>query len=340
MTSLLSRRQCLKMLGILSAAPAVPSLFVEPARAEGCSGHCLSKTLPMMSTMVTITTADASRVRAEQAREKAFAAMRDLIPIFDRFDPNSRISWLNTHGRLRDVPPALSSVLEQAQEVSRLSGNRFDITILPLLDLYTRSLQKTGHPPPFGEVKRVRAGLGMDKIALGSKEVVFSHPGTQITLDGIAKGFIVDAAADVLKQEGIESALINAGGDIRAVGGKGRQPWIIGIQDPSGRRQAVQSVAVSDLAVATSGSYESFFDPLGTHHHLIDSSQGSSPLRTVSATAIASTAASADAWSTAFFLLDPEESVGLAGALQSVQTLVITRGGRTFRTDGWPGRPA
>jgi len=332
----LTRRQCLKLLGAAGLACSAPALFVHPAGAVGLHQDAsVSKTLPMMNTLVSMTVQDPSRERATQAMETAFQSMHDLVPIFNRFDPASHVSHLNSTGVLRDVPPPLAQVLKSAQELSLSSSQSFDITILPLLELTQSSLQTMGHPPHLHEVKELMSAIGQDKVSMHSGTVRFAHPDTRITLDGIAKGFIVDRAAAVLKSQGIASAMINAGGDIRVVGDTKGHPWHIGIQDPSGRKSHVQTVALTDMAVATSGSYEDYFDPLMRHHHLVGSDATGSPRRVISATAVAPSAMLADGLSTALFLLPPKQAVSLASSLKNVEASIITQGGRSFTSANW-----
>jgi len=236
----LTRRQCLKLMGAAGLACSAPGLFLRPAGAAGLHGQDqVSRTLPMMNTLVTITIHDSSRQRAVQAMESAFEAMGKLVPVFDRFDPGSHVSHLNATGVLRDVPPALARVLRTAQRVHVSSKRVFDVTILPLLELTEHSMQSTGHPPEHKAVKELLESIGQDNIHIGDNLIRFDRSETRITLDGIAKGYIVDQAANVLKRHSIDAAMINAGGDIRVLGSKQGRPWHIGIQDPSGRHTHV-----------------------------------------------------------------------------------------------------
>jgi thiamine biosynthesis lipoprotein len=267
--------------------------------------------------------------------ESAFEVMQELVRVFDRFDPASHVSHLNATGVLRDVPPALARVLRAAQRIHASSNRVFDVTILPLLELTERSLQTTGHPPEHKAVQELLGSIGLDRVHIGDHVIRFDRAETRITLDGIAKGYIVDQAANVLKRHSIDAAMINAGGDIRVLGSKQGRPWHIGIQDPSGQNTHVQTLALQDMAVATSGSYENYFDPLMRHHHLLDANGAGSPRRVVSATAVAPSAMMADSLSTTFFLLPPQQAVSLASSLNSVEASIITLGGRHFTSDSW-----
>ncbi len=330
----LPRRQCLKILGAFGIGSLVPSLYLEPAYGHKDLQKS-AKTMPMMGTMVTITIFDSSKEKASEMINRAFEKMAEFIPVFDRYNRQSHINWLNNYGLLKDVPPSLSNVLQNCRVLYHKSQNSFDVSVLPLLELYQRTFEKTGHSPSYAQIQNKKELVGFDRVNISSRKVSFQRSGMKISLDGIAKGFIVDMAADFLKSHGIDYALINAGGDIRAVQGKGRSPWIIGLEDPSGRKKCIQKITLKDMAVATSGNYENYFDPLGRHHHIIETGQGLSPKRTVSATAIAPSAMLADGLSTTAFVLSPEKSVQLANLFPKTETLIILHGGRRYSSSGW-----
>jgi thiamine biosynthesis lipoprotein len=331
----IDRRDCLKLIAALGLGSAVPAAAARPAAAAVAGKHEVSRTLPLMGTLVTITVFDESRQKVDEALERAFGAMRKAMPVFDRFDPGSRIAHLNDTGLLRDVPPGLGHVMRASSQLHEASRGMFDITVLPLLRIYKRTLQEKGRPPAWGEVREAASRTGFERVRISSGEIRLLQPGMQITLDGIAKGYIVDLAAESLRADNIQCALINAGGDIRAVGSKGGVPWRIGVRDPGGRKSYVRTIRLSDMAVATSGSYENHFDPLARHNHLIDAEAKGSPRRTVSATAVASSAMLADGLSTAFFVLEPEKAITLAESLAGVQATIFARGGRSFCSSGW-----
>ena len=337
--SRMSRRSSLKLIGALGLGISAPTIFFEPAPSlAGSAPHTLSRTIPLMSTLVSITVCDSSRDLAEEAQEKAFQTMKDLVPIFNRFDPNSRVSRLNRSGSLNDAPPHLMQVLGVSRDLFYQSGRVFDVTVLPLLDRQRESIVKTGRPLEFKEIREAFKCVGFEKVTFAPGKISFAHSGVRITLDGIAKGYIVDQAAKTLEKQGVKSALINAGGDIRAIGGKGSVPWRIGIRDPLGRKKHARTFDLTNMAVATSGNYENYFDPQARHHHIISKDLGDSPRRIISVTAMAGTAMLADGLSTALFLLGPEQGLKLIDSLPEAEALIMTRGGRTFKSSGWDHR--
>ena len=327
------RRNFLYSLAVLGLGAGIPVLTWAPQGKAQSRGQ-ISKTMPLMNTLVTIEIRDSSREHALEAQEAAFQAMREVLPIFDRFRTDSHISHLNQSGILRDVPQSLNQVLTACTDLYEHSQGHFDITILPLLQASRHALRRTGNPLPPRDIEELREVIGFQGVRYDPKNVRLDRSGMQITLDGIAKGHIVDRAVAALRTKGVHRALVNAGGDIRVIGGSLDLPWRIGIQDPTRKDRHLAQLALGQAAVATSGSYEQFFDPLARHHHLIDST-GYSPRRPLSVTVVAPTAMQADGLATALFLMPLDQGLQLASSLSGVQAAIITRGNRILTTPGW-----
>jgi thiamine biosynthesis lipoprotein len=187
---------------------------------------------------------------------------------------------------------------------------------------------------------------------MDGRNLSLSRSGMGLTLDGIAKGYIVDAMADALRAHGATRFLINAGGDIRAAGDRGDElPWTIAIRDPedsapswdseSWRRSVVPDlIRITSGAVATSGSYEVYFDREQLAHHIVQGRTGRSPDHAMSVTVTAATTMEADALATAVFVLGPVEGAGLINGLAGCECLIIDRQGKQVRSDGWSGMAA
>jgi thiamine biosynthesis lipoprotein len=151
-----------------------------------------------------------------------------------------------------------------------------------------------------------------------------------ITLDGIAKGYIVDRMADVLLQNGVPNFLINAGGDIRTAGTKGNGfPWTVAVQDPSKEGEFPDVMQMTDGAVATSGSYERRYG------HIVDSGLAESPEHNTSVTVSAPTSMTADAMATALFVMKPDDGLRLIGTLPGNECLIVDNRGEQRRSVGW-----
>ena len=334
----MNRRQCLQSIGMLGCGLlASPMILAGPARA-GLEPKLQEskKTLPLMGTLISITVLDSSLDKACQAQEKAFSRMKELISIFDRHNSATPISYLNEHGHLQAVHPDLLTVLRSSEKYYSLSEGSFDITILPLLErnqkLYSPGAAQVG----TSATKHKDLCVGSDYLEYSPKFVRFLKEDMQISMDGIAKGFIVDQAIYCLKEQGIDYALIEAGGDIRTIGNpKGQKTWKVGITDPWNKDGYVQILNLENGALATSGSYQRFFDTAQKHHHLIDSESGESPGHTVSCSVAAPTALEADALSTALFVKPPQKSLALANRLHNIEACLISPQGKLFSSRGW-----
>ncbi|MFP4587960.1 MAG: FAD:protein FMN transferase [Desulfohalobiaceae bacterium] len=333
----LTRRECLRYLGALGLGATASGLFLQPGFASSNSQlQQASRVLPLMGTMVRVTIYDPSRDKALQVQEEALQEMQRLIPIFNRFDSQGHLARLNRHKSLQDVPPELDLVLSQAIRLHQASSKSFDITVLPWLEEYEQRVEQTGYPPDPQRARELREALGMDKLQLGPGRVRLLHPEAKLTLDGIAKGYIVDRAAKLIQEQGISHALIDAGGDLRVIGGKDQaSPWMIGVQDPRGKQDYAQKLALRDMAVATSGDYQRFFSPGFRHHHLLHPGQDSSPGQTASCTVAAPSAMLADSLSTALFVLPIDKGLELARRFPQAQAHIIQKGGRRFSSQGW-----
>jgi thiamine biosynthesis lipoprotein len=153
-----------------------------------------------------------------------------------------------------------------------------------------------------------------------------------ITLDGIAKGYIVDRMAEVLLGNGVGNFLINAGGDIRTAGTKEEGlPWTVAVQDPTKQHQFPDVVQMTGGAVATSGGYER------SYHHIVHSETGALPEYSASVTVFAPTAMAADAMATTLFAMKPGDGLKLIDTLPGHECLIIDDLGAQRRSEGWKG---
>ena len=164
-------------------------------------------------------------------------------------------------------------------------------------------------------------------ISINGSTVTFAREGMGITLDGMAKGYIVDAGVIVLRDEGFSNVLVEAGGDLKASGWKANQEkWKIGIRSPrSGQGEVLETLSVQDRGVATSGDYLQAYSADLHNHHVIDPRVGRSPRRIASVTITAPTAALADGLSTAMMVLGPEDGARVISKMPGCEGIIITK---------------
>jgi thiamine biosynthesis lipoprotein len=299
-------------------------------------------TRPAMGTLVAVTALDGSKQRAEEAMGLAFQEMDRVIGLLNRYDRASALSHLNTEGAIDGAPPELSEVTLQALRLNELSRGAFDVTVQPLVDLFRSRAAPTDpgeappRPPTPGEVQDVLERVDGSAIEVRGRGIRFGKPRMGITLDGIAKGYIVDGMANRLSTHGIRDYLINAGGDIRSAGSReDGSAWRVGVQEPDGGQSFPDVVELSDGAVATSGSYEIYFDRERTLHHIVSSRTGASPQLSESVSVTAPSAADADALATSVFVMGPERGVAFIDSLPRCACLIVDREGRRWSSRRW-----
>jgi thiamine biosynthesis lipoprotein len=299
--------------------------------------HKVSETRLAMGTFVSMTLIHPNRDQAEETMGMAFHEIHRLTGLLNRFDDKTAVAQLNKDGYLNDIPSEMTEVVVGALHYYRISQGAFDITVKPLVDLFEEKLGgKNQVLPTRNEMKQALELVGSQKIQLGKGKIVFQKPGMGITLDGIAKGFVVDRVSQFLSEHKIENHLINAGGDIRTKGAKeDNRPWTVAIEDPSKRKNYPDIIQMRDGAVATSGNYEIFYDREKMFHHIVDPSSGLSPDSKNSVSVRAETTMEADALSTSVFVMNPAKGIEFMNALPRCEGLVVAKDGTLLKSRGW-----
>ncbi len=285
-----------------------------------------------MGTTVAITVLDQNETRALEAIEAAFAEVVRVDHLMSTWREMSQVSQLNREGRVA-AGPELIHVLEQARTVSEISGGAFDVTVKPLLDLFSSSFAEAGEPPSLTELDACLQLIGYRQIAVDGDQVSLPA-GVEITLGGIAKGYAIDLAVAALELGGIDHGLVNAGGDLGALGDRVGEPWRLAVRDPLEPEGLLATISLAGNAVATSGGYERFFDAGQKWHHLIDPRTGRSAAGVASVTVTAGSALDADALATAVFVLGEIDGLALVEDLDGVEALLVTDGGAIVASTG------
>ena len=275
---------------------------------------------------------------AAAALEAGFEELARLEALTTSYTDDSEVARLAaTDGWVQDVDPDVAELLRFSRQVAQRSDGAFDPTAGALVRLWG-----------FGREPAVPAASALDAAlaTIGWKQLEplsmlvdpgpdakgpprgwkLGRAGMELDLGGVAKGYGVDRAADLLAASG-GGCLVNAGGDLAVRGTKrDGSGWLIGIQDPRDPQQIFLKVRVQgQRAVATSGDYQRTFEVDGvTYHHLLDPRTGY-PARDVrSATVIAPTCAAADAWATAAFVLGPEAGLEVLERQRDVEGVLVT----------------
>ncbi len=329
------RRAFLKLSGVALGA-SLP--LVSPAIGLASLDQKLKvaqETRMLMGTVVAVTVVDPSADLAQEAMNQAFLRMATLAPLFDRHAGSGPVVHLNAQGQLNELPPELRDVLGLVAEVSERSGGAFDITVAPLVDAFTRSYQ-AGRATTPAEIRAALAAVG--GLQLTPAGLVLTKENAAVTLDGVAKGFIADQGLAAAARAGARRVLINAGGDVAALGERQEgRAWQVAVSDPAEPEKPKVVTRLRDGAIATSGNYEVYFDRERLFHHIVDPHTGRSPRTDVSVSVRARTCALADTLSTTCFVLEPPAAMRLMASYSGVAGLILTRQGQRIMSPGFLG---
>lgn len=283
----------------------------------------------MMDTAVELRYAPPGGVKSDQVEQELYAEIERLELIFSRAIAGSEINLINHSAGISavKVSPDFYLVIEKALSYAALSGGAFDPTIAPLTDLWGFFGQEYNIPDRSELENALRlVDFRQVDIDAGQLKIYLPLPGMGLELGGIAKGYIVDRALELLRDAGVEHAFVNAGGDIALIGPKpDGTPWRIGVRHPRRQNEIIAVIPAVGGAVATSGDYQRRFEEGDLYfHHLLDPESGQPARELVSVTVVAPTALEADALSTAVFILGPEEGMALLESLEGVEGILIT----------------
>ncbi len=325
-------RALVALIVLLAAGTGFSLLRPEPPPAEL---HMSGRTMGTTYNLKYRPTPNIPSLKAIQVEVDAL--LDEINHTMSTYDQESELSRFN---RLRttDWVPASASlrdVLKAALEVGAQSEGAFDITVGPLVNLW--GFGPDVHPdriPLDRDIAAARMRSGLDKITLSETQPAIRklRPDVFLDLSGIAKGYGVDRVAELMTAHGIEHYMVEIGGEIRVRGLRERDtPWRIAIEKPlSGERSVHTMLALSDIALATSGNYRNFFEIAGRRYsHTIDPTTGW-PVdnHLVSVTVLAETSMRADAWATAFQVLGPERGMAIAERLNLPVLFVVERDGQ------------
>ncbi|TAN63056.1 FAD:protein FMN transferase [bacterium] len=296
----------------------------------------------LMGTVVELTLFEGDRLRFDLAAERAFEEIKRLQEIFSSYSPDSeaaKITKAAGQGAV-NVSPEMLELMTASLKVSALSNGAFDPTIGALGILWGYS-GESGNVPEKGALTKALKLVNYRLVETDTKNstVALKNTGMVLNLGGIAKGFVVGKTAEVLKANGVERAIVKAGGDMAFVQTVPEQKsFIIGIQDPRVKGKLIGEAHVTGGAISTSGDYERFFVKDGKRfNHILDPKTGMPALRTRSATVIADDGAVADGLSTAFFVLGADDGVLLAEKI-GVEAIIMDSRGRVKTTKGFKGK--
>ncbi len=291
-----------RFLTILAGAALLPTLSTAAASWRGIALGAEARIIldhPNAEALIAAAIAEISRL------ESLFSLHRD-----------SELTRLNRDGRLANPAPEMLELLSIASGLNAATNGAFDPSIQPLWALYAERLS-AGVQPGEPEIRSTRARIGWQGVRFSPTEISFAREGMALTLNGIAQGFIADKIAALFRAQGVANVLVNTG-EIMALGmAPDGAAWPVTLANSGGK-----TTALSDMAMATSAPLGTVFDGAGSLGHILDPRSGKPGGLWSQVSVMATSAALADGFSTAFCLMDAAEiEAARSDSVVSVVTL-------------------
>ena len=318
----------MKTLRILCAF-IICSLFL-----TGCTVNKepISKTGIYFDTVISIKLYDSQDT---EILEQCFSFCEEFEHTISRTIETSEISQINhSNGKPVTVSNTTIELLEQGIHYSELTNGAFDISIAPLSELWDFK-NNPGKVPSENDIQDALSHVSYENILIDGNTVTLLDPDMSIDLGAIAKGYMADQLKSYLLSQGVESALIDLGGNILAVGSKpDNSNFTIGIKKPFEDGEMISTESISDISVVTSGCYERYFEVDDKiYHHILNTETGyPCDNGLYSVTIFSENSVDGDALSTSCFALGLEEGVKLIESLDSIDALFVTSDYEIFDT--------
>lgn len=323
-----------------ATSAAAPTSARTPARVE-FSNVAMGTRVQI----ITYTTAERDEAATRAVVERAYAEMRSLEQRMSEWRDDSEVSRINQRaGRAVTVSKETFDVIAKSLWAGSISDGAFDISFGPLGDLWKfgDAAEADPRPPSHAQVQARKALVDYRRVRLdAAKRTVTIPAGSKLGLGGIAKGYIVDRAAALLRDGGLTSFLVQAGGDLYGAGKKpDGSPWVSGIQDPRGKTGSFfATLELTDHAFSTAGDYARAFIKDGKrYHHILDPRTGYPADACRSVTIWAKDALTADAVDDGVFILGPERGLELVESLPDVGAVIVDKRNKVWISKRLAGR--
>jgi FAD:protein FMN transferase len=283
----------------------------------------------LMGTSMQVEAFGGTLAERRTAIDDAFGAMAEIDRLMSNYRDDSELSRLNrdaAHDAVAVSDP-MFSVLDAAQRISEQSGGAFDVTVGPLVRLWGFH-DKKAHEPTAAELAAVRPLVGYRNLLIDRERhsVRFARSGVEIDLGGIAKGFAVELAADVLRRHGLQG-FIDAGGNQYLLGvAPGKHVWNVGIVNPDAAKQLLGVIETPETSVSTSADSANFLTINGhTYGHILDPHTLMPSTAALSVTILSRDGTLADAMSKAAFVLGPNAGLALVDSMPGMSGAIAYR---------------
>jgi thiamine biosynthesis lipoprotein len=326
-TNVMSRRRAITIMGAAAGLPLAGIVTQSGAAAANLytwEGSALGAQASM-------TLAHPSREGAERIIDLAVAEVRRLESIFSLHQEDSELAALNRDGRLSRPSMDMLILMTEAVRFGGISDGAFDVSVQPLWKLYSahfRGNKGDAKGPAQGKIDDVLKLVDYRRIDVNPLFINLDKKGMEVTLNGIAQGYITDKVSELLRANGVSNVLVSLG-ETRALDShpNGR-PWLVALKDPSNPNSTDRTIDLTDMSVATSGGYGTEFDTAGRFHHLFNPRMGTSALQHLGVSVITPRATVADALSTAIYVSPTDRADAIARKAGNVTALLTLIDGR------------
>lgn len=291
--------------------------------------------------------------KAKKVADKVFAEMERLDKKYSLFSNDSYLTKLNNSSeKIKSIDDETFYLLKLCSEAYQITDKKFDPSIGRITKYWNELIAKQNESSSQSSedrkdyqtkkktiekiiddelLKNLQDNSGWEKVTLfNDKKIALQN--LWLTFDGILQGYAADRAISILKSKGIKKALVNVGGEIKVIG----ENWKIGIKHPRKQDELIEKLNVSNLAIATSGDYEKYFELNGKrYHHLIDPETAYPSNKNMSVTVIAENCALADALSTGFFSLEPDTILNIVKKLPDVEVYIVDIQGKIYKSNNF-----
>ena len=267
---------------------------------------------------------------SKKAADECFEKIRSFEKKCSVYIENSDISNLNKSGG-KALDSEEADLIKRACEYSKITDGAFDITVKPLTDLW--NIKNFTRVPSDDEILKTMPKIGYENIKISDSFVRLEN-GAQIDFGGIAKGYLADRCAEIMQKYRIESAVLDLGGNIYAVGKKDIK---IGLQNPNGARgEYFGYIEGNNISVTTSGGYERFAEFNGKkYHHIISPFDGKcAESGVISATVCGKNSEECDALATAICVLGTDKGLEIINSQKGAECVIVDENNRVYTSDG------
>ena len=277
----------------------------------------------------------------DKQADKAFTVVLDDLNYMHNtwhawhYNALARVNGLLDTGSKFSLAPSILPLITRSQKLSAESEGLFNPAIGKLINMWgfqSDNPDESREPPADADIKAYLAHLPtMQDIHMDGIKMWGTNPNLKLDFGAFAKGYGIDVVIGHLRELGVKNAIINAGGDLRAIGSHGDRPWHIGIRNPRSDGIIASLDTHGDESVFTSGDYERFFTYKNKrYHHIIDPRTGYPADQSTSVTVIHSDAATADAAATALFIAGPKNWYRIAKKMGIKFAMLIDKQGTVY----------